>query len=174
MMQGIEVAIVSVVVACISVVVAAALAVLQLRNQNRTRQAQLFMELYNQFYTPEFHRRWMEVVFVLKVEDLSDADGMPKYLKGDIEPFVDINALCCFFEGMGLLVSRKLIDISLVAELMSTPIIFVWDKVHTAVEQTREVLGRPQAFEWFEYLQREMKRIPSRQSQRAGQPVSSS
>jgi hypothetical protein len=174
MMQGIEIAVVSVVVACISVVVAAALAVLQLRNQNRTRQAQLFMELYNQFYTPEFHRRWMDIVYVMKPEDLVDADGMMKFLKGDIEPFVDINALCCFFEGIGLLVSKKLIDITLVAELMSTPIIFVWDKVHPLVEQSRKLMARPQVYEWFEYLQREMKGIPSRQSKHSGPLVSSS
>ena len=163
-MQGIEIALASVVVACISVVVAAALAVLQLRNQNKTRQAQLFMELHNQFYSPEFHRRWMEVVYVMKPEDLVDADGMPKFLKGDIEPVVDINTLCCFFEGIGLLVNKKLIDITLVAELMSTPIIFVWEKLQSTVELSRELLGRPQVYEWFEYLYGELEGLPSRRS----------
>ena len=156
-MQGFEVAIASIVVACISVVVAAMLAVLQLRDQNRTRQAQLFMELYDQYYTPEFHRRWMEAVYMIQEEDLFDSDGTPTFLKGKIdEVYVEINSLLCYFEGIGLLVNRKLIDIDLVAELMSTPIIFVWEKVSNFVERTREILKRPQVYEWFEYLYSEM------------------
>jgi cytochrome oxidase Cu insertion factor (SCO1/SenC/PrrC family) len=96
-MQGFDLAIASIVIACISIVVAAILAVLQLRNQNQTRQAQLFMELYDQFYSPEFHRRWMELVYLIKDEDLIDADGTPTFLKGEIENYVEITALCCFF-----------------------------------------------------------------------------
>ena len=168
MMQGFEVAIASIIVACIGVVVAAALAVLQLRSQNQTRRAQLFMELYDQFYTPEFHQRWMDIVFVLQDEDLLDSDGMPIFLKGEIDRYVEINAICCFFEGIGLLVNKKLIDISIVAELMSTPIIYVWEKVQKFVMQTREMWGRPQVYEWFEYLHQEIQKIPSRRSQ---QPI---
>jgi len=168
MMQGSELAIASIVVACISVVVAAVLAVLQLRNRNQTRHAQLFMELYDQFYTPEFHRRWMEIVFVLREEDLLDSEGTPSFLKGEIDNYVEVNALCCFFEGIGLLVNKTLIDIHIVAELMSTPIIYVWEKVKKFVMQTREILGRPQVYEWFEYLYQEIQNIPSRKSQ---QPI---
>ena len=167
-MQGFEVAFASIIVACIGVVVAAALAVLQLRSQNQTRRAQLFMELYDQFYTPEFHRRWMEIVFVLQDEDLLDSEGVPSFLKGEIENYVEVNALCCFFEGIGLLVDKTLIDIHIVAELMSTPIIYVWEKVQKFVMQTRELLGRPQVYEWFEYLYQEIQSIPSRKSQ---QPI---
>jgi hypothetical protein len=80
-MQGFDVAVASIVIACVSIVVATILAVLQLRNWSRTRQAQLFMELYEQFYTPEFHRRWMETVYILQDEDLFDSDGVPTFLK---------------------------------------------------------------------------------------------
>ena len=172
-MQGFDVAIVSIVIACISIVVASILAVLQLRNQNRTRQAQLFMQLHDQFYDPEFHRRWMETVYRIQEEDLLDKDGTPFFLKGEIESIVEINALCCFFEGIGLLVNKELIDISLVAELMSTAIILVWEKVHNLVEQVREILGRPQVYEWFEYLYLEIQRLPSRKSQQPVQRSSS-
>jgi hypothetical protein len=167
-MQGFDVAVVSIVIACVSIVVATILAVLQLRNWSRTRQAQLFMELYEQFYTPEFHRRWMETVYILQDEDLFDSDGVPTFLKGEIETFVETTAICSFFEGIGVLVNRKLIDIVLVAELMSTPILFVWERISKNVEHTREILGRPQIYEWFEYLYREIQRLPSQISQ---QPI---
>ena len=169
-MQGFDVAIASIVIACMSIVVAAMLAVLQLREQNRTRQAQLFMELHGQFYDPEFHRRWMEMVYQIQDEDMIDADGVPTFLKGELENYIEITALCSFFEGIGLLVNKKLIDINLVAELMSTPIIFVWERVRKYIELTREKTGRPQIYEWYEYLYQEIQRIPSRRSQ---QPVQS-
>ena len=163
-MQGFDVAIASIVVACTSIVVASILAVLQLRNQNRTRQAQLFMELYEQYYAPEYHKRWMEIVYRLREEDLFDTNGKPTFLKGEVENYIEINALCCFFEGVGLLVNKKLIDIVLVAELMSTPIILVWEKIRNFVEKVREVMGRPQVYEWFEYLYQEIQELPSRRS----------
>ena len=164
-MQGFDVAIASIVVASVSVVVAAALAVLQIRSQNDTRQAQLFMEIYNQFYNPEFHKRWMETVYVITDENLFDSDGMPIFLKGNIGPYVEVASLCCFFEGLGLLVKKKLIDIDLVAELMSTPLILVWERIEKFVEKTRGVLGRPQVYEWYAYLYHEIQKIPTRKSQ---------
>jgi len=171
-MQGFDVAIASIVIACMSIVVAAMLAVLQLREQNRTRQAQLFMELYDQFYAPEFHRRWMEAVYQIQDEDMIDADGVPKFLKGEIENYVEVTALCSFFEGIGLLVNKKLIDIDLVAELMSTPIIFVWERVRKYIELTREKTGRTQIYEWYEYLYQEIQKIPSRTSLQPSQESS--
>ncbi len=163
-MQGFDIAVASIVIACVSIVVAAILAVLQLKHQNETRQAQLFMDIYDQFYNPEWHRRWMEVVYVYQNEDLMDSDGVPRFLKGDIDNFVDASSLASFFEGIGLLVNKGLIDINLVAELMSSPLIWVWEKVEELVRKTREVTGRPQIYEWFEYLYNEIQRIPSRQS----------
>jgi len=163
-LQDFDVAIVSIVVACASVVVAAALAVLQLRSQNNTRQARLFMDIYDHFYDTEFHKRWMEAVYVIQNADLFDSEGLPKFLTGDIGTYVEITSLCSFFEGVGLLIKKKLIDIDLVAELMSTPIFLVWEKVEKFVKKIRVILGRPQIYEWFEYLYNEIQRIPSRKS----------
>ncbi|MFW9793005.1 MAG: hypothetical protein ACFFEE_01785 [Candidatus Thorarchaeota archaeon] len=165
MMQWFDVASASIAIACIGVVVAAIFAVLQLRDQNQTRQAQLFMEIYDQFYTPEFNQRWMRLVYTISDDEWIDPDGTPKWLRGEIDTFVEINALSCFFEGIGLLVFKKLIDIDLVAQLMSTPIVLTWNKINKHVSRTREMLGRPQVYEWFEYLNNRVQNIPSRRSQ---------
>lgn len=154
--------------ASVSVVVAAILAVLQLKQRNDTRQAQLFMELYNEFYNPSFHRRWMELVYVYQQSDLLDSEGMPTFLTGDLDKYIEASALSSYFEGIGLLVKKGLIDINLVAELMSTPLFFVWEKVADLVMKVRELLGRPQIYEWFEYLYHEIQKIPSRQNQSSG------
>ena len=163
-LQEFDVAIASILVACASVVMASVLAVIQLRHQNETRQAQFFMDIYDQFYNPEWHRRWMELVYVVQKEDLVDSDGIPTFLKGEIDKYVEASSLASFFEGIGLLVKKGLIDINLVAELMSSPLIWVWEKVEDVVMKTREVTGRPQIYEWFEYLYNEIQKIPSRQS----------
>lgn len=163
-MQEFDIAIASITIACVSIVVAAVAAVLQLRSQNKSTQAHLFMEIYDQFYNPEFHRRWMEIVYVIQKEDLFDSDGVPTFLTGNIDSFVETSSLCSFFEGLGLLVYKKLVAIDLVAELMSTPLLLVWEKVEEFVKKTRLALGRPQVYEWFEYLYNEIQKIPSRKS----------
>jgi hypothetical protein len=164
-MQGFDVAIASIVVACASIVIAAIVAVLQIRQQNQTRQAELFMELYDEYYNPKFHRRWMELVYIHDVSKLGvDSEGVPYIVKGevDIDTVSEFHALGCFFEGIGLLVHKRLIDVQLVAELMSSGIIWVWEKVEKHVLENREILDRPQIYEWFEYLYKEIQKIPSR------------
>ncbi len=170
-LQSLDVAIASIIIACVSVVVAAILAIVQMRDQNQTRQAQLFMDLYGKYITPEFHKRWMQIVSIPEDDILKDKGGLTIFLKGeaDIETSAEFNSLFSFFEGIGLLVNKKLIDINLVAELLSSTVIWVWERISEAVIESRQALGRPQIYEWFEYLYQEIQRIPSRKSQASTQ-----
>ena len=63
-----------------------------------------------------------------------------------------------FFEGIGVLASRKLIKMDLVDDLFTTPILDTWEKMKPLVEGRRERLRRPQTLEWFEYIYNEMKK----------------
>ena len=110
----------------------------------------------------------MELVYIVQKEDLVDSDGMPTFLKGDIDKYVEASSLASFFEGIGLLVKKGLIDINMVGELMSSPLFWVWEKVEELVITVRKITGRPQIYEWFEYLYNEIQKIPSRQSQPSG------
>jgi hypothetical protein len=165
-MQGFDLASISIIVASASVFVGVVLAVLQLRDQVRTRQAQLFMQLYDHFSTKEFQRYWMEIVYLDEYEDFEESQDKPTFLLGetDIEVASMVGQVCAFFEGMGLLVKRRLIDINLVAELLSSPVFWVWERLEKHVRRTRELQERPQIWEWFEYLYYEIQRIPSRKS----------
>ena len=168
-MQGFDPTSVSIIVASISVVVGVALAVLQLRNQVRTRQAQLFMDFYNHFCTKEFAKYCQEIIYVYKYEDFEESQDKPTFLLGetDIEVASTVGEVCAFFEGMGLLVKRRLIDINLVAELLSSPLSWVWKKLENPIRRARKHWGRPQIWEWFEYLYNEVQKIPSRKTQPA-------
>ena len=165
-MQGFDPTSVSIIVASVSVVVGVVLAVLQLRDQVRTRQAQLFMQLYDHFSTKEFQRYSMEIIYLDKYENFEESQDKPTFLLGetDIEVASVVGHVCAFFEGMGLLVKKKLIDINLVAELLSSPLFWVWEKLEKHIRRARELQERPQIWEWFEYLYYEIKRIPSRKS----------
>jgi hypothetical protein len=55
-----------------------------------------------------------------------------------------------FFEGIGVLLRRKLIDIQLVDDLFSEPVKTVCGNMKPIVERDRKRLNQPRIFEWFE------------------------
>ncbi len=155
-MQQLDVTSVSIVIASASVVIGMILAILQLRDQNKTRQAQLFMGVYEQFSRSET-LKWL----FRTVDDFEHCEPgkKPAILENDTESFYSVMA---FFEGVGVLVSKKLIDVHLVADLISGPTIRLWRSVEDYVKSERQRLKRPQVWEWTEYLCSEIVKIPSR------------
>jgi hypothetical protein len=63
-----------------------------------------------------------------------------------------------FFEGIGVLLKRKLADIQLIDDLFTSPIRLLWRKMKPLVDDTRKRFGSQEAYEWFEYLYNEMKK----------------
>ena len=63
-----------------------------------------------------------------------------------------------FFEGIGLLVKRKLVSMDLVTDLFSGPVQTTWEKIGILIEALREISTRASVGEWFEYLYNEMKK----------------
>lgn len=61
-----------------------------------------------------------------------------------------------FFEGTGLLLHRKLIDISIADDLYSAPIKTTLKKMRRTTESNRERMSQPTIFEWVGYLYNEM------------------
>jgi hypothetical protein len=67
-------------------------------------------------------------------------------------------AIGTFFEGIGILLHRKLVDIGLVDDLFTAPIKMSWDIMKDSIIEVRKEYSQPTIFEWFEYLYIEMKR----------------
>lgn len=63
-----------------------------------------------------------------------------------------------FFEGIGVLLYRELIDIDLTEDIFSGPIKKTWGKMKPIVEDDRKKLDDTAAAEWFECLYNEMKK----------------
>jgi hypothetical protein len=70
----------------------------------------------------------------------------------------EANEIGWFFEGVGVLLHKKLIDIALVDDLFSSPIKISWEKLKPIAEGERKLRNRPQIWEWWEYLYNEMQK----------------
>jgi len=136
-----------------------------IRNQNKTREAQLFMNIYNQWnnlsstYDYVMSKQW------------STFDEYVKLMKTDSEFSNSIRQLSRFFEGLGVLVNRELIDVSYVDDLMSGSTLDFWEKIASVVIEIRKM--SPSFQEWNEYLYVEVRKIydsqhPEFKDKRAG------
>ena len=139
---------ISAVVAAVGVIVGVVFAVLQLRDLVKTRQTDLVMTLYSTFGSKEFQEQWAKFLSA----DYTDYNDFVK-MYGLTWPEIGI-----FFEGVGVLLHRKLIDIGLVDDLFTGPIKITWEKSKHIVEDAKKQLNQPQWAEWFEYLYNEMQK----------------
>jgi len=152
-MVDLDVSTVSILVASAGVLIAAAYYVLQIRYQTKLRQTDMVMRLYATFGSTDFQEPYH------KAQSL-DFEGFENYVKkygSDIEVQTALYPVCAFFEGIGVLLHRKLINLDLVDDLLGTPIIWTWKRFEPMIIPWRESANRPQIWEWFEYLYNEMK-----------------
>jgi hypothetical protein len=71
-------------------------------------------------------------------------------------------AIVTFFEGIGVLMYRKLIIIRLVGDLFTSPINMTWDKMKDNMAEARKEFDQPTIAKRFEYLYNEMKKREQR------------
>jgi len=146
---------VSVVIAAASVVMGMVTWVVQSRYNNRTNQARLFMQLYSQFNTSEFNRATDEIFFTWEWADYDDF--MERYgPETNMEAWSFWGAVFEYFHGVSVLVEQRLIDVRLVYELMSGPILRYWQRVEPIMAERRKQLTFPDAIDSVEYLAQEM------------------
>ena len=140
---------VSIAIASAGVFAAAIYYILQIRHQTKVRQTDLVMKLYSQFNSLEFQKIWNEV---LKREAKGWHDYDSKY--GGVE----VSAVGMFFEGIGILLKRRLISVELVDDMFTTPIKWTWEKIKELILEYRKIRNQPEVLEWFEYLYNEMQK----------------
>jgi hypothetical protein len=143
---------ISVGIASASIVVGVIYYIIQIRHQTRIRQTDLVMRLYSTYDSLEFLEAWHKIFWM---PELRDYDDYIKKLEGKryIAAFVVM-----FYEEVGILLRRKLIDIGLVDDLLGNSTKQIWEKIKTPVEYVRKSGIDPRAYENFEYLYNEMKK----------------
>jgi len=113
----VDISSVSVVVAAASVVAGVIYYSFQLRNQTRIRQTDLVMRLYSTLSSKEFWEAYTKFM-TMKFEDYNDykkkyaPTGFPEKPEA-----IALATVSTFFQGVGILLYMKLIDINLVARL---------------------------------------------------------
>jgi hypothetical protein len=156
---------VSIAIASASVVAGVIYYIFQVKHQTKVRQTELIMRLYSILGSKEFVENDPRI-FNQEFKDLEGFlkkyDSFRKFMESpDYAPFM-MNSM--FFEGVGILLRRKLVDIKLVDDLFSSPIILYWEKMLPLTKALRQYFNRPQIAEWFEYLYNEMKKREQRLS----------
>ena len=155
----------SIVFAAVSVVVGVVYHSLEIRNQSKTRQTDLVMRIYSNWSDDKFMEAYTTVLRKLEFESYDD------YVKKYGSPLSGTPTnrrwatIGMYFEGIGVLLRRKLIDIGLVDDLLSGPITNVWQKIRPIAEGVRKELNQPSVMEWFEYLYNEMQKREKRLQQ---------
>ena len=126
-----------------------------------TRQAQLFIQLYTTFTNYEFKTKWNEIMHVWNWKDAKEFYS--KYGFSDSEEFSKLDLVGTFFEGVGVMVKRGLIDVTLVDDLMSGHVVSSWERFEPIIMDVIATMNWPQCLEWWEYLYREVKGIVEEQ-----------
>jgi hypothetical protein len=130
-------------------------------NALETRQTQLFMNIYQTFQNKDFQQDYLETIYERHWEDYEDF--MTKYGTGsgsEVSVRMSIFNLENFFEGLGVLVYRNQIDISLIDDLMRSYVVNFWEKWRTVAFGARDDMN-PFVAEWTEYLYNELMKIES-------------
>jgi hypothetical protein len=130
----------------------------QLAHQNKTRKAQLFMNLQQRFDNPQLMRALIQS---------RDYEGIPfeewneKYGPNtNREIYTDWVCLQNAIQGIGLLVETNQVDAKLVDDLMGSIIYVNWKRSGPIIIELRRILGRAGAWNQVEKLYNVLQEIP--------------
>ena len=140
---------VSIAVASAGVFLAAIYYIFQIRHQSKMRQTDLVMRLYSTFGSKEFQDAWTRIESI-------EFKNYDEYVKK--RGLGDYAQCATFFEGIGVLLQKKLIDINLVNALFSVPLKHMYERMKPIIDGNREQFHDQRVFEYFEYLYNEMQK----------------
>jgi hypothetical protein len=148
-LRMVDIQTVSIAIASASVIAGVIYYAFQIKNQTKTRQTDLIMRLYSTFGGKEFQDAWTRIR-AIKFKDYDE------YVKKCGEG--DYVQCATFFEGIGVLLQKKLIDINLVDTLFSVPLKLMYERMKPIIEANRMQFHDQRVFGYFEDLYNEMKK----------------
>jgi hypothetical protein len=110
--------------------------VITVRNQKKARQAQLMSGLHETYRSPEFRKMQLEVLWFdcSNFNEFNDKYG-PEV---DLESYAKWQSVMAFFNGIGILLKKDMLDINLVDELLASMIFATWNKMGSIILEWRE------------------------------------
>jgi len=127
------------------------------QQQLETRQAQLFMQLYQDLLSENNMRSLLDLLNM----EWKDYDDFERKLGSDNNPdsFVKRTSFWFRMNGIGHLLRDGMIPSEKVFDLLGTWIIWMWMKWESIIVELRMRYHQPEIYSDFEYLANEMKRI---------------
>jgi hypothetical protein len=113
-----------------------------------TRQAQMFMNVYQTVMSKEFQRDSEEILHNWKWKDMDDF--YDKY--GSIQEHALSAYVTRTYDGIGTLVRSGLVDPELVYDLTYVMVVEMWEKMGPMMREFRQRYNAPQVYQDFEYL----------------------
>jgi hypothetical protein len=146
---------VSIIIASAGVLAGVIYYVLDIRHQSRLRQTESMIKLSPWF---NMNAREMQeaITQVCSIEYENYDDYLEKY-SGRPENTM-LKTLGNYFEGIGILVYRKLVEADIVYDFWGDIIQSSWDKVKPLIVEMRKDSGDVSMFRFWEYLSDEMKK----------------
>ena len=128
---------------------------LQIRNQNRTRQAQLFMQLYNR-YQDTFQATGLDLSGII-FKKLSGLDEYLELYESDEKFKLAMDRYYPFYEGLGVMVKEGFFSIRLVALMWAGMTrMFYENIVEPTIEEIREYSKYPRLWSETEWVCKEL------------------
>ena len=131
--------------------------IMSLQNQSRTRQAQLFMQLFQDFISAEMNKIHLDLV-KMEWEDYHDFEmkyGSDYNLDSAAKRLGHLQ----WFNGVGLLLKQNLINMDLVYPTVGEGAMEIWTKFESTIREQRVRYSIPEWNVWFEYLVDEVRKI---------------
>ena len=151
----IELSVIRDLVAIASFLIALSYYIINIKNQNKTRRAQLFMNLYDTYRSPEFRKIWHTQLHL----EFKDYEEWKEKYVDDMDALAGHTSVMSFFEGVGVLLKRNLIDIEIIDDLLSVAIRGYWRKYEPVVVGSRNQINEPKMMADTEYLYNELMKI---------------
>ena len=150
---------ISAVVAAAGVLVGVLYYILDMRNQTRQRQTDMLWNIYRSMVTKEFLEAMLRIM-TLEFKDYDDF--VKRYGPMISESPITLAYLIItdMYEGIGVLLHRKLVEADLLFEFVSVQ--DVWEKTKPLIEENRKQFNSPRTLEWFEYLYNESRKREQR------------
>ena len=127
-----------------------------LRNQNKTRQAQLYMQVWNRFASEEGTRRAAETRGY-EWDDFQDFEN--KYgRENNIDAHAKRVHVWNEHNGIGLLLRKGLIDFDMVNKVAGGAIMVHWEKWEPIIREYRKVFDNPEFHSDWEYFYKRVKK----------------
>jgi|GEM_PF-5007823 len=143
-----ELTTISTIVATMSIVIGVIFTLFELRHFHRTRKTEIIMKIYDRFSSREM------VEAINKVGSIS-YENFDEYRKK--YGFTEVAEIAVLFEGLGVLLEQKLIDIDLVDDLFGPTLDLLWERMQPVIVAMRKGLNQPYFFSHYEYLVNSLK-----------------